>query len=254
MSVIDNLNKSREPSSYSNELFNEQWQLYQKILLNSYMKHQEIYGILHQWLVNNFQKPFSMLELGCGDASFTAQALSNTTIASYQGIDLSEAALLIAQSNMEPLPCRATFTQGELSEYVVELVQKQQENFDLILSSFALHHLSFEQKDFVMGKLLHLLKNGGIFLLIDVFRSENEKREDYLKRYLEDVHKNWSQLTHQEYSLVEEHIRKSDFPETQSIFYSLATKHGFTRKECLYHDTLDTTQMLCFYAPTCEMR
>ncbi|NES20423.1 MAG: methyltransferase domain-containing protein [Symploca sp. SIO3E6] len=211
------------------------------------MGHQEIYGILHEWLINDFQKPFSMLELGCGDASFTAQALSNTTIASYQGIDLSEAALLIAQSNMEHLPCATTFAKGELSEIVLELVQNQQENFDLILGSFVLHHLSFEQKDFVMGKLSHLLKNGGIFLLIDVFRSENEKREDYLKRYLEDVRKNWSQLTPQEYSLVEEHIKKSDFPETQEIFYSLATKHGFTKKECLYHDALDTTQMLCFY-------
>jgi len=247
MSGIDNLKKGTEQSSYSNELFNEQWQLYQKVLFNSYMRHQEIYGILHEWLIKNFQKPFSMLELGCGDASFTAMALSNTTIAFYKGIDLSETALLIAQSNMEPLPCSTSFAQRELSEFVSELVQNQQEYFTVILSSFVLHHLSFEQKDLVMGKLSHLLKNNGIFLLIDLFRSENENREDYIKRYLQGVRQDWSQLTPQEYSHVEEHIRKSDFPETQENFYSLATKHGFTRKECLYHNSLDTTQMLCFY-------
>lgn len=52
----------------SNELFNNQWILYQKILNNNYMGHQEIYDILHEFLLSNFQKPFKMLELGCGDA------------------------------------------------------------------------------------------------------------------------------------------------------------------------------------------
>lgn len=59
----------------SNELFNNQWILYQKILNNNYMGHQEIYDILHEFLLSNFQKPFKMLELGCGDATFTAKAL-----------------------------------------------------------------------------------------------------------------------------------------------------------------------------------
>ena len=53
------------------------------------MGHREIYGVLHELLVSYFQKPFKMLDLGCGDASFTAQVLLDTNIVSYQGVDLS---------------------------------------------------------------------------------------------------------------------------------------------------------------------
>ncbi|HBB33723.1 MAG TPA: hypothetical protein DDZ80_12525 [Cyanobacteria bacterium UBA8803] len=127
------------------------------------------------------------------------------------------------------------------------MVENQQEKSDIILSSFVLHHLSWEQKYFVVSKLPHLLKTGGIFILIDIFRSENENRENYIKRYLEGVRQDWSELTSQEYSLVEEHISKNDFPETQEAFHSLATKHGFTKVESLYCDALDTTKLLCFY-------
>ncbi|MDY7013154.1 MAG: ubiquinone biosynthesis protein UbiE, partial [Cyanobacteriota bacterium] len=67
---------SKELSISSNEFFNQQWQLYQKILFNNYMGHQEIYGVLHELLINDLKKPFSLLDLGCGDASFTAQALA----------------------------------------------------------------------------------------------------------------------------------------------------------------------------------
>jgi hypothetical protein len=53
------------------------------------MEHREIYGVLHKLLTDYLPTPFSLLELGCGDASLTVQALLNTTVASYTGIDLS---------------------------------------------------------------------------------------------------------------------------------------------------------------------
>ncbi|MBW4636573.1 MAG: class I SAM-dependent methyltransferase [Iphinoe sp. HA4291-MV1] len=90
---INKLETSREPFDYPNEFFNTQWKLYQKILSNNYMKHREIYGVLHKFLVSYFQKPFSLLDLGCGDASFAVQALLNTTITFYTGIDLSKSDL-----------------------------------------------------------------------------------------------------------------------------------------------------------------
>lgn len=211
------------------------------------MGHREIYSVLHELLVSYFQKPFKMLELGCGDASFTAQALLNTFVMSYKGIDLSKPALEIATSNMALIKCSKTFTEGDFSELVPELVKNRQDSFDAILISFALHHLSLEQKDCIIGQLLSLLATGGVFILIDVVRKQEEDREAYIRRYLEGVHKNWFLLTPQEYSMVENHIGSSDFPETQETLYKIAQKHNFNRVECLYCDPLDTTQLLCFY-------
>ncbi|NEO49149.1 MAG: class I SAM-dependent methyltransferase [Moorea sp. SIO4A3] len=231
----------------SPNIFESQWQLYQKILTNNYMQHREIYGILHAFLVSYFPTPFSILDLGCGDASFTAQALANTTIASYKGIDLSEPALEIARDNMNSIPCEQTLIQGDFFEVVSELGQKQQDSFDGILSSFAFHHLSFEQKDGIMAQLSHLLKADGVFILIDIVSTDGETRDTYLRRYLEGVYQDWAQLTPEEVSMVEGHILSSDFPETQTTLQSLAHKHDFNRVECLYRDPLNTSQVLCFY-------
>ncbi|MFM6283053.1 MAG: class I SAM-dependent methyltransferase [Dolichospermum sp.] len=108
------LKNSQNESLPVEEFFNKQWKIYQKVLNNNYMSHNEIYGILHKFLVSNFQKPFKMLDLGCGDASFTSLVLSNTNITSYHGVDLSIAALEIAQGNLENINCDITLIQGDL--------------------------------------------------------------------------------------------------------------------------------------------
>jgi ubiquinone/menaquinone biosynthesis C-methylase UbiE len=247
MAELSHHESRKKLSDSNNEFFNEQWCLYQKVLSNNYMGHREIYDILHEFLLSYYKKPFKMLDLGCGDASFAAQALLNTTMNFYCGIDLSEPALEIARDNMAKLKSAKLFIQGDFLELIFQLGQNPENSFDAIFSSFALHHLSLEQKDYLMGQLPRLLKTDGVFLLIDVVRSSEETREDYIRRYLENVRQDWSLLTPQEFLRVEEHISSSDFPETQEILYSLAKKHGFSRVDCLYRDPLDTTQLLCFY-------
>ncbi|MDJ0800578.1 MAG: class I SAM-dependent methyltransferase [Calothrix sp. MO_167.B12] len=230
-----------------NQFFNEQWQLYQKVLNNNYMGHQEIYGILHDFLGNYFQTPFSLLDLGCGDASFTTQALLNTLISAYKGIDLSEVALEIAQGNLERIPCEKTFIQDDILTAVNQLVKQQEYSFDVVITSFALHHLSLEEKDSVIGQIFHLLKPHGILIIIDAIRLSAEDRETYIKRYLNNVRQDWSLISSQEYAMIENHISTCDFPESQNTLSAIARKHNFDRYECLYEDDFETTQLLCFY-------
>ena len=247
MSGTTQLKSSEEASFDPQDIFLKQWKVYQKLLNNNYLGHREIYCILHELLVTYFQKPFKVLDLGCGDASFTAQALLNTNIVSYEGIDISTPALEIAKQNMAIIQCDTTFTQGDFSELVSQLVQGHQNRFDAILISFALHHLHLQQKDYLIGQLKSLLASGGIFILIDVVPKEEEDRESYLKRYLEGVQKHWSLLTTQEYSMVENHISSSDFPETQQTLQEISQKYNFTQFKCLYYDPDNSTQVLCFY-------
>ena len=241
-----NLMRDEEVSIQPNELFNDRWKLYQKILSNNYMEHREIYDVLHKFLNKYFQKTFSLLELGCGDASFTVKALANTNIAAYQGIDLSESALLIAQANMASTPYTKTFLQGDISQRVSELLETEGNSFDTILTSFAFHHLSLKQKDVAMGKIFRLLNPGGVFIIIDIVRTEQESQQEYIQRYLNNVRQSWQNLTSQEVEMVASHICGEDLPETQTTLYSFAKNHGFASWECLHRDAKNLSQILLF--------
>lgn len=241
-----NLIEAETVSIQPNELFNKRWKLYQKILSNNYMEHREIYDLLHKFLNKYFQKNFSVLELGCGDASFTVQALANTNVAAYHGIDLSENALLIAQANMASTPYTKTFLQGDISARVSELVESQSNSFDVILTSFAFHHLSLEQKDVAMEQVFHLLNPGGVFVIIDMVCTEEESQKEYIQRYLKNVRQGWQNLTAQEVEMVASHICGEDLPETKNTLDSFAQSHGFTTCECLYSDSQDLSKILYF--------
>ncbi|MBD2355668.1 class I SAM-dependent methyltransferase [Tolypothrix sp. FACHB-123] len=229
------------------EFFGKQWQIYQKMLDNNYMGHREIYNILHEFLINYFQKPFRMLDLGCGDASFTSQALLNTNISCYYGVDLSIPALETAKENLAKINCDKTLISGDFSQLDSVLELLPENKFDTIFMSFALHHQHLEQKYYFIEQFHNLLNSGGVFILIDVVRQPEEDRDTYVRRYLDIAKQDWSLLTQEDYSMVAEHMLLSDFPETQQTLQEISQKIGFIKFECLYCDVLNTTQLLCFY-------
>ena len=237
---------SDRPSLHSNELFEKQWQLYQKVLKNNYMGHRELYDVLQGFLADRFQNPFSFLDLGCGDATFAVRALANTPVALYQGIDLSAAALEFARENVAALSCSSSFMEGNFFTVVPDLVRNSATRFDAILASFALHHLSREEKEQTIAELHHLLEPDGVFLLADVVRPQGETRDDYLHRYLSNMRRDWQEISPEEYASMEEHLLSRDFPETEETLLGFAHRNGFSNVINLYRDSLDTTQLLCF--------
>ena len=69
-------------------LFQQQWQLYRKFVDNNYFYHREVYGQLHRILAEETVQPFRFLDIGCGDAKTTVDALKGTRMAHYHGIDV----------------------------------------------------------------------------------------------------------------------------------------------------------------------
>src|SRR4029077_14775427 len=88
--------------------FQEQWQLYRKLVDNDYFYHREVYGQLHRILVDEVDRPFRFLDIACGDARATVDALKGTRVAHYHGIDLCGEALVLASKALETLPCPVT--------------------------------------------------------------------------------------------------------------------------------------------------
>ena len=89
--------KRVEPRRAAATVFQDEWQVYRKMVDENYLFHREAYAALHDILTEESDLPFRFLDIACGDASATVGALRKTAVAHYHGIDLSTPALDLAR-------------------------------------------------------------------------------------------------------------------------------------------------------------
>ena len=82
------------------------WDTYAKVVAANYMFHRELGGESSRRCASVSGRPFSVLDLGCGDAATFAPLLEGLSLTSYQGVDLSEAALALAKKISRFFPVR----------------------------------------------------------------------------------------------------------------------------------------------------
>ncbi len=212
--------------------FFEQWDAYGCIIENNYMFHREIYAAVHRHLKKHFTVDYKMLELGCGDASYTAQAVRDTPLVFYSGSDLSSAALQKARLNMAEVPCEQEFTRGDS----FAIVKTEKRCWDVVLAGFSIHHLTKEGKGELFDRCRGLLNDGGIMFILDPYRREGESRENFLQRWWENCEAAWTEVPPANRALFREHIFAHDYPETVQSIEQLARRNGFARTKLLYLD------------------
>ena len=153
-------------------LFEKDWQTYSKVVALNYMFHREVYGELRQLLLAEAPRSFSFLDLACGDASATVDALDGTSIASYRGIDLSRPALAIAAKTLAVLDCRVTLEHRDFAEALANL----HENVDVIWIGQSLHHLDRAQKLAAMRDARRLCGQRGLLVIWEPTRLDERIR------------------------------------------------------------------------------
>src|SRR3990172_12520191 len=144
------------------------------------MHHDDIYRDVQGFLADRYEnRPFSLLDLGCGSARHLARALKGRSISHYIGYDLSDVALAHASGNLSPIGCRFELHQGNL----LNGLRTTNETVDVVFTSFALHHLATAEKEMFFHLAYERLRKDGILLLIDTMREEGEEWPVYLHRY-----------------------------------------------------------------------
>ena len=207
------------------------WETYRKVLENNYMYHKEIYQAVGMLLHQQFaHQPFKMLDLGCGDACYLANALQGTTISHYTGFDLSDPALALAADNIATLGCAANLLNIDFKAGLAQVTER----FDVIFSSYAVHHLNSEEKANIFALAKQALTENGFLLMIDVMREPTESLPIYLDGYCQWMSDTWTCLNAQEISGFHHHIRHYDMPETVDTLCALAETAGFSKVTTVY--------------------
>lgn len=219
----------------------EAWSIYDRALSNNTMYHDEIFENVALLLRDHFDdRPISVLDLGCGSAKHIAQALAGQQVSRYVGYDLSQIALDHARENLAGLNCPLNLEIGDFHQCLRDYPEKA----DLIVCSFAMHHLSTEEKADFFQYVAEKLADDGMFLLIDTVRAEGEDREAYLSNYCTQLRSNWDCFSPEELDEVIEHIHNKDFPETAATLREMGAAAGLTQcEEHPYHTWHGT---LCF--------
>lgn len=222
--------------------FKQQWTTYRKVVEGNYLNHREAYQALNRFLVEDLNRPFRFLDLACGDAQESVQALSGTQIVHYQGMDLAEEALQLASRNLQNLECTSELEQADF----VDEMRHGTARVDIVWIGLSLHHLSTIEKKELIENIHRLMHTDGRFLVYEPTLLGDEVRSDFLNRNMKLVRNNGTGLSAAEYNDVDAHIRAFDFPETLANWQSMGKQSGFLRSRVLYTGPQQVYALICF--------
>jgi len=204
-----------------------QWHVYRAIVDANWMAHREIFAAVRRWVLARYPGPFTLLDLGCGDAGFITSTFDDTGLWAYMGIDASQAALGKARSELAGARFQVQLLEADMLAYLREAPGPAAKTFDVILASYAVHHLPVQEKQEFFRLAHGKLAPRGSLLYADVFRRDGESREEYLEAYVGMMRRDWAGMPPESLASTIEHVTQRDFPETGEAISAMARGAGF---------------------------
>jgi ubiquinone/menaquinone biosynthesis C-methylase UbiE len=109
-----------------------------------------------------------------------------------------------------------------------ELIKAETSTFNVIYSSFAIHHLQEAAKQDFLKDCFRVLEKGGLFILIDVKREPGQTREAYNSSYVSWIQSDWGMLDKDEKNAVAAHLLTCEFPIEMTTDAQNAEAAGFS--------------------------
>lgn len=226
-----------------------QWHVYRAIVDANWMAHREVFSAVRAWVLMRYPGPFTLLDLGCGDAGFMKSTFDETGLWVYTGVDASQAALSKARDELAGARFQMQLHEGDMLAYLREDSAPAAKTFDVILASYAAHHLPAREKQEFFQLAHGKLAPRGSLLYADIFRRGSESREEYLERYVGMMQREWQALTPEGLASTVEHVTQRDFPETSQTLTSMAREAGFLEPQELFRDATGVHRLLAFVKP-----
>jgi SAM-dependent methyltransferase len=225
----------------ASDVFEREWRTYRKMVDNNYLFHREAYGHLRQILTDEVTGPFRFLDIACGDASATVEALAGTGVAQYYGIDLSSDALGIAWRNLRALQCKIELERGDFAE----VLARWERPVDVAWIGLSLHHLHAPRKLAVIREIRRIVGDDGLFLAYENASPDSEGRTGWLRRW-DGQEPHWTAYSGEEWRTITVHVHAHDFPETSAHWHALGLEAGFEAVQEIFISPTDLFRMYLF--------
>ena len=244
MTLVDSVQRQiAVPADPATGVFQREWQIYRKMVDHNYLFHREAYDRLRQVLMCDTVPGFRFLDIACGDASATAEALKGLSVGRYHGIDLSQTALDIAAESLARLECPVELRAGDFAE----ALHLWREPVDVAWIGLSLHHLRTPAKLKLMQELRRIVGASGMLLIYENAGPDGEDRDTWLRRW-DRQRPHWRAFTAYEWARIAAHVHAADFPETNSRWVELGHDAGFRAVRELFVAPTDLFRMYSFRA------
>jgi ubiquinone/menaquinone biosynthesis C-methylase UbiE len=119
------------------------------------------------------------LDLGIGTGYFTEKFLHCYPHASVVAVDGAEAMIELAKTRLGVLASKVDIRVADFRQ--LDQLGLQPDSFDVVFSSYALHHLNRDEKQFVIVQAMSLLKADGWFLNADLIVADSPQIEERIQ-------------------------------------------------------------------------
>jgi tRNA (cmo5U34)-methyltransferase len=183
------------------------------------------------------KKDLTVLDIGCGDGVLTKMLSGLYPDNEFHLLDGSKTMIEKAKENV--ISERATFFNDTFENFFGDC--KNENCYDFIFSSMAIHHVEHHKKYELYSRIFTLLKHNGLFVNIDVVLPSSLKAEniqftmwvDYINDYLKSNNRNDEMGKHD--MLPNSYKNKSENkPSTLTSQLNMLNDIGFKDVEC-YH-------------------
>ncbi len=149
------------------QFFNQISSDYDDLIARTVPRYREMFWAMLYYLPPSFQ-PKNVLELGCGTGNLTRLLYDRWPDSKITAVDISRDML---QKTVQKLPT-ATLS---LVESAFETLSFSENQFDLVISSIAMHHIQDPEKRQLLKKIYQWLQPQGFFVLGDQVRSASSR-------------------------------------------------------------------------------
>jgi len=198
-------------------------QIYARVIL----RYREIHEVMLYFLTSLGRDFIDIVELGVGTGELTAEVLRRFPDAGVEAIDLSAKMLESAGQRLLPYRDRVNLIHSDFGTY--EFMRE----YDLAMSSMAMHHLPDKDKLKLMKSIHRSLKEEGVFLFGDLIQSPSS----YLDKKFFRIWKNYLRFNGLSKDEIDTRVKghlNNDLPATLPEILHWMKEAGFRDVDCLW--------------------